>query len=195
MSLFRKRNTPRVPSESQFYVRDAAEADVRDVVEMKLASWRETYAEVRDEEFFAAAEATLDDQVAFWQKQRRRGTGIWLAEDLDDQVVGVASAGGLQQRTLEKEAEHGELPNIQLHTLYVLNRAQGTGVADTLLARALGEEADESQPVDAVLWVVEHNRRAIAFYRRHGFREVGEPVEMTGPWAGLREQLMVRRGR
>ena len=45
----------------------------------------------------------------------------------------------------------------------------------------------------AVLRVLAENPRAVAFYAKHGFAAVGAPEPMTGPWAGLHEQLMVRR--
>ena len=44
-----------------------------------------------------------------------------------------------------------------------------------------------------MLRVLAENPRAVAFYAKHGFAAVGAPEPMTGPWAGLHEQLMVRR--
>lgn len=168
-------------------MRAADPADLPAVLEMKLTSWREAYGQLRDEEFFARAEATLDQQVEHWAAQQRRGTGVWLAEDLTDRVVGMASL------------EPGEPGPAQLRTLYVLAEAQGTGVADALLHAALhhaaaGSATPATSTPDVVLTVLEHNPRALAFYRRHGFETVGEPLEMTGPWTGLREIRMVRRG-
>lgn len=186
----RRSGSPRTPGESRYYVREAERADLPGVLAMKLASWRETYGALRDEDFFARAEATLDEQVEHWAGQLRRGTTVWLAEDLTDRIVGMAS--------LERpEPDISGTPDssAQLRTLYVLAEAQGTGVADALLRAALGavDPRDSATP-DVVLTVLENNPRAIAFYRRHGFEIVGEPVDMTGPWAGLREIRMVRRG-
>lgn len=172
---------------------------------MKLASWREAYGELRDAEFFDRAEATLEQQVEHWAGLQHRGTGIWLAEDLTDRVVGMAS---LDPGETGELGESGAPGPAQLTTLYVLAEAQGTGVADALMRAALNHAApnhvapnhaapsltpDPALP-DVVLTVLENNPRAIAFYTRHGFEQVGEPTEMTGPWAGLREIRMVRRG-
>ncbi|MGO1184281.1 MAG: GNAT family N-acetyltransferase [Micrococcaceae bacterium] len=180
-------------------MREAERADLPGVLAMKLASWREAYGALRDEEFFARAEATLDEQVEHWAGQLRRGTTVWLAEDLTDRIVGMASLERPEPAEPEPTDASGTpaAPGTpaQLRTLYVLAEAQGTGVADALLRAALGavDPRDSAAP-DVVLTVLENNPRAIAFYRRHGFEIVGEPVEMTGPWAGLREIRMVRRG-
>ena len=44
-------------NQPRFYVRDAAPADLESVLAMKAAAWREAYGHLRDESFFAAAEA------------------------------------------------------------------------------------------------------------------------------------------
>jgi ribosomal protein S18 acetylase RimI-like enzyme len=65
----------------------------------------------------------------------------------------------------------------------VLARGHGTGVADALLERAIGERA-------ASLWVADGNGRAMAFYRRHGFAdEGGRKLE---PATGITEIRMSR---
>jgi GNAT superfamily N-acetyltransferase len=80
-----------------------------------------------------------------------------------------------------------ELPSLELRALYVLAEVYGTGVADALLTCAVGD-------APCRVWVLSADDRARAFYRRQGFVDHGDPAPMTGPWAGLDEQLMVRRG-
>ncbi len=77
----------------------------------------------------------------------------------------------------------------ELYAINLLPRAQGTGLADELLDRSLGDRA-------AYLWVIEGNERAQAFYRKHGFaddggRTVDEPsgapeIRMVRPTVGQR---------
>ena len=170
-------------TEHSYYVRDAAQADLPAVLTMKAAAWREAYGHLRDEQFFRRAEATLDRQIEHWRGIVDRGTTVWMAEDTRGTCVGMACAAPARP-----ERMHGrtDLPDLELTALYVLASAQGTGVADALLDRALGE-------APAFLWVLAENPRAQSFYRRHGFHDDGAPVAMDGPWAGLQEQLMVRR--
>lgn len=166
---------------TRYYVRDAAPADLEAVLSMKARSWREAYGHLRDESFFAAAEATLDRQAEHWRGLMAKGQVLWMAEDSRGRCVGLAAAGPVQ------DPQDADLPQTQLSALYVLAEAQGSGVADALLERAIGDSP-------CLLWVVEDNARAQSFYRRHGFAAVGDPVPLDGPWAGLTERLMVRRG-
>ncbi|GAA1126050.1 GNAT family N-acetyltransferase [Citricoccus alkalitolerans] len=166
---------------TRYYVRDAAPADLEAVLSMKARAWREAYGHLRDESFFAAAEATLDRQAEHWRGLMAKGQVLWMAEDTRGRCVGLAAAGPVQ------DPPDADLPQTQLSALYVLAEAQGSGVADALLERAIGDSP-------CLLWVVEDNARAQSFYRRHGFAAVGDPVPLDGPWSGLTERLMVRRG-
>lgn len=172
----------------RYDVRQAAHADIEAVLAMKLAAWREAYGHLRDESFFAAAEASLPRQVEHWRGRLDRGTTLWLAEDARGRCVGMATAGPVQDPGGQSAGwTEPALPPLQLHALYVLAEAQGSGVADALLSRAVGDAPCQ-------LWVLSVNERARAFYRRHGFADVGPPVPMPEPFSGLDGQLMVRRG-
>ncbi|MCY1157444.1 MAG: N-acetyltransferase, partial [Citricoccus sp.] len=81
------------PDQTRFYVRDAAQADLEAVLATKARAWREAYGHLRDEAFFAAAEATLPQQAEHWRRELARGTDLWLAEDARGRCVGLASAG------------------------------------------------------------------------------------------------------
>lgn len=179
---------------TRYFVRDAAAADLEAVLAMKAAVWREAYGHLRDESFFERAEATLGRQVEHWRGQLAAGRTLWLAEDARGRCVGMAAAGPARQRVAPEGSRPGRgpveepgLPGTELYAVYVLAQAQGSGVADALLDRTIGAQ-------DCLLWVLSGNARARAFYTRHGFTAVGGPVPMEGPWSGLDEQLMVRRG-
>lgn len=67
----------------------------------------------------------------------------------------------------------------EIQRFYVLQRFHGTGVAATLMTASL--EALRSRGSDVVwLGVWEENPRAIAFYRKHSFVEVGRKTFMLG---------------
>lgn len=177
--------------DARYFVRDAAAADLEAVLAMKAAAWREAYGQLRDESFFVRAEATLDRQVEHWRGQLTAGHTLWMAEDTRGRCVGMAAAGPARHRAERGDpgAQLGapELPGTELYAVYVLAEAQGSGVADALMARAVGTGP-------CLLWVLTGNARARAFYARHGFTAADVPVPMDGPWAGLDEQLLVRRG-
>ena len=62
---------------------------------------------------------------------------------------------------------------IEILRFYVEASWQGKGLAQRLMSRAL-ESAGESGADVVCLGVWEHNPRALAFYRKYGFTEVGE---------------------
>ena len=63
-------------------------------------------------------------------------------------------------------------PTIELARFYVHPDHHGSGTADTLMSATL-EAAAESSARGIWLGVSEENGRAIAFYARHGFEQVG----------------------
>jgi GNAT superfamily N-acetyltransferase len=70
-------------------------------------------------------------------------------------------------------------PAAELRRIYVDGALQGTGLAGRLLERVV-EAAVEGGARALWLGVWEHNPRALRFYRRAGFVEVGEHVFMVG---------------
>lgn len=68
---------------------------------------------------------------------------------------------------------------IELKRFYVASSAHGRGVARVLMAATLEAARGRSA---RTLWlgVWEHNARAIAFYRKHGFERVGEQRFVLG---------------
>jgi len=142
-------------------------ADVDDVAAVHVRVWQEAYAGLMPSDYLASL-----DPVAFAAGWRSRladphpDVHTWVARD-DAGVVGIATAGPSRD-------DDAPTPD-ELYAINVLARAHGTGVADLLLARAIGDRA-------ATLWVVDGNARATAFYRRHGFVDEGgrKPEPRTG---------------
>jgi ribosomal protein S18 acetylase RimI-like enzyme len=132
--------------------------DADEVGRVHVRVWQEAYAGLMPADHLAGL-----DPVGFaarWREALRRptpGTGHWLARD-DVGVVGITSSG---------PARDDDAPTaLELYAINLLERAQGSGVADDLLTHAIGDAA-------AYLWVLEGNQRARAFYRRHGFADDG----------------------
>ena len=89
-----------------------------------------------------------------------------LVED-DGRAVGFAQ---LRLRPLPPDADGNA--QVELWRIYLDRAYHGHGVALALL-RQLGEEARAEGAVGMWLAVWEKNDRAIAFYTKHGFEEVG----------------------
>lgn len=167
-------------------IRRAEPADLPAVLAMKAAAWREAYGALRPAAFFDEVEATMPSQVTHWRALLDSGAVVWTAVDGAGDVVGVACAEPWASRRSHVRIRPEEPDvEVELTTLYLLARVHGSGLADLLLERAVGRAS-------ARLSVLTENPRARAFYRRHGFREVGAEVELPGAWAGLHETVMTR---
>lgn len=78
-----------------------------------------------------------------------------LIAEAGEQVVGFGIFGTAR--------DHDAPLPLELHRLYVLSAAYGTGLSDRLLTALVpGNTAH-------YLWVMEENTRAIAFYRKRGY--------------------------
>ena len=89
------------------------------------------------------------------------GARAWLAE-LDHAPVGYA----LLQ---EPELEAARPGDIELKKIYLLSQFHGSGIAAQLLAAAIDAAHGHDR---LLLGVKDDNHRAIAFYTRHGFRQI-----------------------
>ena len=72
-------------------------------------------------------------------------------------------------------------PSNFIHSLYIQPGFQGRGAGRLLMSTVL-----EQAQGDMELKTDKANVRAFAFYRRHGWRVVGEGMAATGPWWRLR---------
>ncbi|MGL3807842.1 N-acetyltransferase family protein [Paeniglutamicibacter sp. R2-26] len=164
-----------------YEIRRAAPEDVKATLGMKLRAWRETYKDQRPESFFSAAEARMEAEEDWWTRGLAQGAELWIATDGQSNIVGVAGGGP----AADDDADTGV--GIELQLLYVLGDHHGTGLGQRLLETVLTGR-------DAVLWVLEGNARARAFYARHGFVADGRVEALADDWEGLNEVRMVRRG-
>jgi ribosomal protein S18 acetylase RimI-like enzyme len=140
--------------------------DLDEMGRVHVQVWREAYAGLLPADYLAG----LDPSLSATRWKERFGSSAelswWLARD-DDGIVGMATSG---------PARDDDPPAaLELYAINVLRRAHGSGLADDLMAHAIGERP-------AYLWVLEGNDRALAFYRRHGFGDEGgrKPEPDTG---------------
>ena len=159
-------------------VRSPRIGDVPAMARIHVRSWQETYRGIM-------SDATLDDPSFVSRRER-----FWTAALSDEryaenraavaehcgEVVGIAMAGPPDGDNSSWAA--------QLYLLYLLQAHYGSGAGTELL------EAVIAPSESAVLWVVDPNPRAQAFYRKHGFRPDGtHSIE-----DGVREIRMSRYG-
>ncbi len=149
-----------------FTIRRAVPADAAALGAMGERSFRETFDDVPETELVPWLERTFGPAALAPQLAPAGDTEIAVAEDAG-RIVGFIKLTPLTLPPFAPDAAP-----LELKQLYVLKGWQGAGVADALtrwlIDRARGRGADA-----LYLSVYEHNARAIAFYRRYAFRQVG----------------------
>lgn len=90
--------------------------------------------------------------------------GMLIAE-VGEQVVGFGIFGTAR--------DHDAPFALELHRLYVLSQAYGTGLSDRLLEALIPDRPPH------YLWVMEENTRAVAYYRKRGYQPDGAVQHLT----------------
>jgi len=154
-------------------IRTATTADAAILADLGARTFRETFEAVSSPENLAAF------------LEGAYGEALQRAELMDParparilEVDGVPS-GFLQLRLGHREpGVPGERP-VELQRIYVLRSAQGGGRGAALMTEAV--EMARAWGADSLwLGVWEHNDKALAFYARSGFCEVGEHLFKIG---------------
>jgi GNAT superfamily N-acetyltransferase len=149
-------------------IREGVDGDAPAMAEVNAAGWREGYKGIVDDE-------VLDHHlpVAQWKREMTdglrspRGSSFtWIAE-LDGEVCGYCfvAAPGRSQPDDSKLAE--------LVAMYVRRHAWRGGVGSKLMEASLQRAAGAGFK-EIFLRTFEENKRAIAFYKSHGFEAAGE---------------------
>lgn len=104
-------------------------------------------------------------------------------------IVGVVCAGyGVDSWEEQALGDAWTPPGTQwnLRHLYLMPGVQGGGLADELMDAVLpgGHEA--------YLWVIRHNHRAIRFYEKRGFVDIGPHVDSGPSWGAMPMTRMQR---
>ena len=148
-------------------MRRASTADAERLAAFAMRTFVETFGDANRPD-------DLRDHIeASYRPERQRAeiddpdVATWLAEDADGALVAYVQVS----RKRVPECVKGERP-IEVHRFYVDRPAHGTGLARELMAIAFAQAREWGGDV-AWLGVWEHNPRAIAFYRKCGFADVG----------------------
>ena len=133
-----------------------------------------------DFEIVSAAELSLDEQARIANEAFAGYVGGWTEMDVPA-VARFLMLHGADLFYSRFVRVNGRLAGfgyinrtaniLRLGGMALIPEARGTGAAAYLL-RALFDDAKDNGDEAMVLEVIEQNPRAIAFYRRHGFREI-----------------------
>ena len=147
-----------------YSIRAATRNDAAAIAEVHVASWRAGYAHVVPADVLSSDEFAAERR-GWWHDWRFHPTqrvAVATRTDDDHRIVGFAAYGP------ERERARGHTGRGELYALYVHPDAWGDGSAGALIEH-VDERLRAEGFADAVLWVLEDNPRARAFYERHGW--------------------------
>ncbi len=152
-----------------FEIRAATRDDADGITDVQVASWRIGYAHVFPESVLYADDFD-SSRRAFWNLWRfdpghRLAVATQVGSD-GDRVVGFSSYGP------ERVRARGFTGRGEIWAFYLHPDVWGTGIAPALMEHTeirLTAEGFES----AVLWVLDDNPRARAFYEKFGWEASG----------------------
>jgi ribosomal protein S18 acetylase RimI-like enzyme len=154
-------------------IRRAYRRDAKELSALAEATFRDTFASTNTAEDVDLhcrtrySESIQADEIASPDR-------VTLLCELEARLVGFA------------QLRWGEAPDCvvakapaEINRLYVIREFHGQGVARDLMSACIDEATSHRSDV-VWLGVWERNPRAMAFYRKFGFREVGEQVFRLG---------------
>ena len=156
-------------------VRNATAADIGDVRRLRAASWRAAYAGILPPVYLEAMD-TGPEEIARAVRQFRQSPPDrhLLVAERDGRIVAFASCG--PERPMPEHLRTGVVHG-EVYALYAHPEAWSTGVGALLLAAAR-ERLRADGREQAVLWVLQANTRARAFYERRGWHPTGRCGEL-----------------
>jgi ribosomal protein S18 acetylase RimI-like enzyme len=151
---------------SDLTIRRADPSDAALLSRLAAETFFETFAADNAPDDLAAYMATAFGEEIQRAELDDAERAVFLAENDGDAL------GYLMLRELPVPDGAGTANAMQVVRLYVAHRAIGTGVGAALMRLAIATAAERGR---AAIWLTawERNTRAIAFYRRFGFVDVG----------------------
>lgn len=148
---------------SPWHIREAGPSDVASVALVGAATFLETYAGLiaRDD---MVAHCAQDHGAEVYGRYFDKGARIWLAES---QSTGAPLGYAL---LCPPELECAASGDIELKRIYTLTRMQGTGLGSALMATVVAAAQGHAR---LLLGVHSLNTRALDFYSRQGFAQIG----------------------
>ncbi len=144
-------------------VRPAVPGDAGGIARVHVTAWQEAYRGILDRDFLGGLD--LATRAAWWETLLERDEGRAMVAEFEGSVAGFSLIGAAD------EAGWGEV-----QAIYVDPQRWGRGHGHALLAASEGLLA-EIGFTQAMLWVLEANERARAFYQRQGWSR-GAPFRL-----------------
>jgi ribosomal protein S18 acetylase RimI-like enzyme len=148
-------------------VRRATERDSAALALVGAATFLDTYAERIEGPDIVAHAAGRHSQAFYAERLADPHIHIWVAQTAAAAIIGYLLLG---PATLPSDGPHPQ--DLEIVRIYVLSRFQKTGIGNRLMQQAFAEAARQ-RARRIVLGVYKGNEKALAFYARQGFMQIG----------------------
>jgi ribosomal protein S18 acetylase RimI-like enzyme len=165
-------------------VRRARREDVEGLIDVHIASWQAAYRGQIPDAILDRLDSTRPRRRALWDSFIEDEQQPAFLAERDGEILGFVHVGPARPPVDPSIAE--------LYAIYLHPKAWDQGIGRALFTA--GEDALRMRGYDtAILWVLETNRRARAFYEAAGWHADGETKIEERPGATLREVRYSRR--
>lgn len=147
-------------------IRKAEPRDADAIADVHHEAWRGAYAGIIPHR---ALNAMINRRGRDWWAQAIRRAASVLVVEVGGKVAGYATLGRNRARELPQQGE--------IYELYLRPECQGIGLGTRLFAAAQEKLALHGLQ-GLVVWALEDNSNALAFYTGAGGRDVAEGVEV-----------------
>ncbi len=147
-------------------IRRAEPGDAAAIADVHQEAWRGAYAGIIPHK---ALTSMINRRGRTWWADAIRRAASVLVVELGGEVVAYATLGRNRARELPQQGE--------IYELYVLPEYQGIGLG-TRLFDAAREKLSAHGLSGLVVWALEENDNALAFYSGAGGRDIAEGVEV-----------------
>ncbi|ODT08868.1 MAG: GNAT family N-acetyltransferase [Mesorhizobium sp. SCN 65-20] len=148
---------------------DIRKAEIRDadaIAEVHHEAWRGAYAGIIPHR---ALTAMINRRGGEWWANAIRRAATVLVIEIGGMIAGYATLGRNRARELKQQGE--------IYELYLRPECQGIGLGTRLFSAARQRLADHGLK-GMVVWALEENENALAFYSGAGGRDIAEGVEV-----------------
>src|SRR5262249_6552311 len=148
---------------------DIRRAELRDadaIAEVHRDAWQNAYAGIIP---YRALGAMINRRGGQWWANAIRRSATVLVMEVGGRIAGYATIGRNRARELKQEGE--------IYELYLRPECQGIGLGSRLFAEARSRLVAHGLR-GLVVWALEENINAVAFYAGAGGRDIAEGVEV-----------------
>lgn len=159
-------------------IRPATLADVQDLALIHVGGWQSSYEGLVDPAYLAGLKQ--EDYAANWTKWLLDGTtSALIAYDQSGHPAGFISFGKLRT-PVPGMSPIRPLYSAEIYAIYLLPAYWRAGLGRRLITAAVTALKDQKHK-SVCLWVMEGNKRAVAFYKALGGQRIGnKKVEVAG---------------